>query len=98
VALLNGFQHPCACAPNFSSPIKKYWWYALFFSRKHVYSFSRKGAIKFLNHVNIINDHIDQIIIKLVKKGLLKAVAFDPPIAYHMGGAARIDSSIKWEW
>ncbi len=62
------------------------------------YAFSKNGAKKFLSHVNIVNDHIDQIIIKLVKKGLLKAIAFDPPIAYHMGGAKRVDSSIKWDW
>lgn len=63
------------------------------------YAFSRKGAKKFLKYVNNkITDHIDNMIIKAIHDGVLKAIAFDPPIVYHMGGAKRSDTSIPWDW
>jgi len=63
------------------------------------YAYSLKGAKKVLKLLN--NDagnHIDQLIKKYVDMGELKALAFDPPIIYHEGGAIRTNSDIGWNW
>lgn len=63
------------------------------------YAFSLKGAKKFLKLIN--NDagnHVDQIYQNLPKKGGMMAVAFNPPIVWHEGGAIRSDTDIPWEY
>lgn len=63
------------------------------------YSYSLKGAKKMLKFLDgKIDDHIDQLVIKAVKKGSVSAVSFDPPIIMHEQGAFRPDSDIPWEW
>ena len=65
----------------------------------YAYAVSLKGAEKILRlFKDRANNHIDQLLIKNVKKGKLKAVAFDPPIINHYGGADRADSTLNWEW
>jgi len=63
------------------------------------YAYSLRGAKKLLKLIN--NDagnHIDQIVKKFVDSGDIKALAFDPPIIYHEGGAIRTNSDIGWSW
>jgi GR25 family glycosyltransferase involved in LPS biosynthesis len=48
------------------------------------YSYSLAGAKKVLKLIDDnANNHIDQLLIKLMKKDKIKAIAFDPPIAMH---------------
>jgi GR25 family glycosyltransferase involved in LPS biosynthesis len=64
-----------------------------------LYAISLSGAKKFLKFLNgRISDHIDQLYIKAVQKGIMKPVAFDPPIVTHIKGAFRADSTIPWSW
>lgn len=63
------------------------------------YSYSLKGAKKFLKYVdNIVSDHIDQLLIEAIRTNKLISVAFDPPIVWHEGGAIRSDTDIPWEY
>ena len=69
------------------------------------YGYSLKGAKKFLKYIGKnkrgkikVNNHIDKMLIKTVEKGIMKAVAFNPPIVWHEDGALRSDSDIPWEW
>ena len=45
-----------------------------------------------------VSNHIDQMLINAINADVLKAVAFDPPIVWHEGGAIRSDSDIPWQW
>lgn len=61
------------------------------------YAFSLKGAKKFLKLIdNDAGNHVDQIYQKLPNMGGIKAVAFNPPIVWHEGGAVRADTDIPW--
>jgi GR25 family glycosyltransferase involved in LPS biosynthesis len=63
------------------------------------YVYTLKGAKKLLKYVNkTASDHIDQLIIKAIASGKLKAIAYDPPLIMHEAGAFRPDSDIDWEW
>lgn len=63
------------------------------------YGVSLKGARKILRYMkNNINDHMDRILPDMVVYGKLYAVAFDPPIVHHYGGADRPDTSLEWVW
>ena len=61
------------------------------------YAFSLKGAKKFLKLIdNDAGNHVDQIYQNLPNKGGVKAIAFNPPIVWHEGGAIRADTDIPW--
>ena len=61
------------------------------------YAFSRKGAKKFLELIdNDAGNHVDQIYQNLPNMGGIKALAFNPPIVWHEGGAIRADTDIPW--
>jgi len=63
------------------------------------YIISQKGARKLYKIIGgRIEDHIDQYLNRAVQDGKLKAVAFDPPVVLHTGGADRPDSTIEWDW
>ena len=63
------------------------------------YAVSLKGAKKILKIFNDrVSNHIDQLLMKNVRNGKLKAISFDPPIINHYGGADRADSTIDWKW
>ena len=63
------------------------------------YAYSLKGARKMLKLLGKnAGEHIDQLIGEQTKKKKMKAIAFDPPIVMHEGGALRNDSDIPWEW
>jgi len=63
------------------------------------YAFSLKGAKKFLKLIdNDAGNHVDKIYQFLPDKGGIKAVAFNPPIVWHEGGAIRADTDIPWEY
>ena len=63
------------------------------------YAYSLKGAKKLLKLIdNDAGNHIDQIIKDNTWDGKLSALAFDPPIIWHEGGALRTESSIPWNW
>ena len=63
------------------------------------YAYSLQGAKKMLKFLEKdAGDHIDQLICKGIEKGIIKALAFDPPIVMHEEGAFRKDSDIPWEW
>jgi GR25 family glycosyltransferase involved in LPS biosynthesis len=48
------------------------------------YAYTLAGAKKVLKLIdNNANNHIDQLLIKLMKKDKIKALAFDPPIVMH---------------
>ena len=54
------------------------------------YAYSLEGAKKMLKH-------IDHLLREPISEGKVKALTFDPPIIWHEGGIARIDSDIPWE-
>ena len=63
------------------------------------YAISLSGAKKIKKYIGEkITDHIDQLLIKFIESGEVKAIAFDPPIIYHEGGSMRTDTTIEWEW
>lgn len=63
------------------------------------YAFSLKGAKKFLKLIdNDVGNHVDQIYQNLPNNGGIIPVAFNPPIVWHEGGAARSDTNIPWEY
>ena len=63
------------------------------------YAYSLKGAKKMLKLIGKnAGEHIDKLIGQQTKKKKMKAIAFDPPIVMHEGGALRSDSDIPWEW
>lgn len=63
------------------------------------YAFSLKGAKKFLKLIdNDAGNHVDQIYQKLPNQGGVMAVAFNPPIVWHEGGAIRSDTDIPWDF
>ena len=63
------------------------------------YCYSLKGAKKTLElFKNKVNNHIDQMVIKQIRKNKIKAYSFDPPIILHEKGAFRPDSDIPWNW
>lgn len=63
------------------------------------YCYSLSGAKKFLKFIGKnIKDHVDQLLIKAVENGKMKAIAFDPPIIWHEGGSLRPDSDLPWDW
>jgi hypothetical protein len=63
------------------------------------YAYSLKGAKKALKFFSgKVSNHIDQMVIKGVRKGELNALSFDPPIIWHEAGAFRPDSDIPWSW
>lgn len=63
------------------------------------YAYSYKGAKKMLKYIDgRVRDHIDQMLMKGVKKGLFNVAAFDPPLCNHQAGAFRADSSIPWSF
>ena len=58
-----------------------------------------KKILKLINHTAATPKywgHIDQVYKKECNTGYLKCVAFDPPIVWHEGGAARAGSDIPW--
>lgn len=60
-------------------------------------AYSLAGAKKMLKYIDDdVGDHVDYFIAQMSKKGLLKKLAFNPPIAYHIDGYVRSDSSIPW--
>lgn len=62
------------------------------------YAYSLKGAQKMLKYLNNnAGNHIDQLVAKNIKKGHIKAYAFNPPIVMHEGGVIRSDSDIPWK-
>ena len=63
------------------------------------YVYSLKGAKKILKYINNAPwDAIDMIIPEAIDEGVIKSVAFDPPIIMHEAGAFRPDSDIDWDW
>lgn len=63
------------------------------------YGVSLKGARKILRIMNkTIDDHMDGLLPSAVTDGDLYAVAFDPPIVGHFGGAERPDTTLEWDW
>lgn len=63
------------------------------------YAYSLKGAKKMLKIMGKqVGEHIDGLLWDGVMDGVFIAAAFDPPIVWHEYGAARLDSSLPWEW
>ena len=63
------------------------------------YAYSLRGAKKLLKLLdNDAGNHIDKLIGAQTENGKLTAIAFDPPIIWHEGGALREGSSIPWSW
>jgi GR25 family glycosyltransferase involved in LPS biosynthesis len=63
------------------------------------YCISLKGARKILRIMKSkIEDHMDGLLPEAVVDGKLFAVAFDPPIVNHFGGADRPDTALEWDW
>jgi len=63
------------------------------------YAYSLRGAKRLLKLIdNDAGNHIDKLIGEQTENGKLKAIAFDPPIIWHEGGALREGSSIPWSW
>ena len=63
------------------------------------YAYSLKGAKKLLKLIdNNAGEHIDRLIQEQIKASKLEALAFDPPLVMHEGGALRSDSDIPWKY
>lgn len=63
------------------------------------YIYTLKAAKKLLKYINNAPyDAIDMIIPDAIEDGIIKPLAFDPPIIMHEEGAVRSDSTIDWEW
>jgi GR25 family glycosyltransferase involved in LPS biosynthesis len=89
------------CDKDDCSPVNgsKYLSYPVSPGGTWAYAYSLAGAKKMLNYINNhVTDHIDQMVIKAVRKGKVNAIAFDRPIVWHEGGSLRADSDIPWDW
>ena len=63
------------------------------------YAVTLEGAKKILRIFdNKVDDHLDGYYMEKIQDGTINAVAFDPPIVWHTGGAERTDSDIPWDW
>ena len=63
------------------------------------YAVTLEGAKKILRIFdNKVDDHLDGYYMEKIQDGTINAVAFDPPIVWHAGGAERTDSDIPWDW
>jgi len=61
------------------------------------YAYSLKGAKKVLDFLdNDAGNHIDWMLMDAIREGNIKALAFDPPLAYHEEGYIRSDTDIPW--
>jgi GR25 family glycosyltransferase involved in LPS biosynthesis len=84
---------PSSNCPEFSSQISR----ACRPGGTWCYSFSLSGAKKFLKMIDgDAGEHVDQLLKQGVADGKIKALAFDPPIAWHEFG--RVDSAIPWTY
>ena len=92
----NDLRYPCG---DFCKPIGKHLSTAYNPGGTWCYAYSLKGARKMLKLLGKnAGEHIDKLIGQQTKNKKMKAIAFDPPIVMHEGGALRSDSDIPWEW
>jgi GR25 family glycosyltransferase involved in LPS biosynthesis len=62
------------------------------------YAITNEGGKKLLEYIdNVIDNHIDQFLIKSISSGILKGIAFDPVIIYHKDGMLIAgQNTIQW--
>lgn len=63
------------------------------------YAFSESGMKKLTQLIKKygIWEHIDQIVKYFIDKGKLRALAFDPPLIWHLEALRRPDTDIPWD-